>query len=266
MDQELAVAVRPAAAGKQWIGSAWGLFAGQVGTWLVLVIILFAVTVLAAFVPLGSLAMNVVSPVFIGGMMIGAHQQARGGRAEIGHLLAGFSQRFVDLLLLGLIQILATLVVGLVGAIGAMLTIGLSVFENPEALGGISVVTWLLLALVMTVPLAAMIMAFWIATPLVAVAGCKPWEAVERSFDAAWRNWRALLVYGLLALLLGLIAVIPFGLGLIVLMPVLMLAGYTACADLFSLNSTPPSQPSTLEVNKVPTPDEDEADDRFGAS
>ncbi len=121
-------------------------------------------------------------------------------------------------------------------------------------------------AIVMTVPLAAMIMAFWIATPLVAVAGCKPWEAVERSFDAAWRNWRALLVYGLLALLLGLIAVIPFGLGLIVLMPVLMLAGYTACADLFSLNSTPPSQPSTLEVNKVPTPDEDEADDRFGAS
>ena len=98
------------------------------------------------------------------------------------------------------------------------------------------------------------------------MAGCKPWEAVERSFDAAWRNWRALLVYGLLALLLGLIAVIPFGLGLIVLMPVLMLAGYTACADLFSLNSTPPSQPSTLEVNKVPTPDEDEADDRFGAS
>ena len=168
--------------------------------------------------------------------------------------------------MLGLIQILATLVVGLVGAIGAMLTIGLSVFENPEALGGISVVTWLLLALVMTVPLAAMIMAFWIATPLVAVAGCKPWEAVERSFDAAWRNWRALLVYGLLALLLGLIAVIPFGLGLIVLMPVLMLAGYTACADLFSLNSAPPSQPSTLEVNKVPTPDEDEADDRFGAS
>lgn len=264
MEQELEVRVRPAVAGRRWIGAAWRLFSAQVGTWLVLAIILLAISALAGRMQLISLLMNLIFPVFIGGLMIGAHQQAGGGRVEIAHLLAGFSGRFVDLLLLGLIQLLASLVVMVVAVVGIMLTIGLGVFENPEGLGEISWLTWVLLALVLTVPMGAMIMAFWIAVPLVAVAGCKPWEAVERSFDAAWRNWRALLLYGLFVTLLLLVAMIPLGLGLIVLVPVLVLTGYTACADVFSLQG--PAQPMPNIANEPPESTEEEhSDDGYRA-
>lgn len=229
----LTVRVRPSGAGWQWIRHAWSLFATQPLTWIVTLVVYMLVLVAASFVPLGDLATSLVGPVFLGGMLQGAHRQQLGGRMEITDLFSGFRDRLVPLLLLGVIQLLAAIVIGVVAVVIVVIAIGPAVLSDPSDLANVGLVQWVILATGVGVVVTAMMLAFWIATPLVAIAGCKPWEAVERSFDAGLRNWRALLVCGLAVIVLSILAAIPLGLGFIVLLPVLTIAGYTAFADVF---------------------------------
>ena len=239
IDEALERHIRPAGAGWAWIRDAWRMFTRQVVTWLVLVVLLFLVVLGIGLIPLGDLLTSLLSPVLMGGLMLGAHRQAGGGRVDLGHLFAGFRRQLGPLVLLGLLQLLATIIGLTVLAVVALLTVGLQAFESPELFSNVTLGSWILLAVVSAVFTAGMVMAFWLATPLVAIAGCKPWESVERSFEAALRNWRALLVYGAVVLGLLVVATIPLGLGLIVLLPVLMISNYTACADIFAFATSP---------------------------
>jgi uncharacterized membrane protein len=66
---------------------------------------------------------------------------------------------------------------------------------------------------------------------LVAVHNVTSLEAMKRSLFACLRNWRVLLVYGILAMAMCVVAIIPLGLGLLVAGPVLAIswwAGYRA--------------------------------------
>lgn len=245
-------------AGWQWISRAWRLFAAQPLTWIATLVLYVLLLVAASLIPLGDLATSLLGPVFLGGLLMGAHRQTLGGRMELTDLISGFRERFVPLLLLGVIQLLAGIIIGVVAVVIVLVTIGPSVLNNPDSLMQISVMHWTLMGVALAVVIAGVTLAFWIAAPLVAIAGCKPWEAVERSFDAGLRNWRALLVFGLAVIGLTIAAVIPLGLGFIVLIPVLVIAGYTAFADLFWPDEPAPpdtpSAPSHPDAN-LPPPD-----------
>ena len=78
-------------------------------------------------------------------------------------------------------------------------------------------------------------MALWLAPPLIVLAGTPPLEALKASFVALWRNWAAGLVYGALVALLVTVALLTLGVGLFVVVPLIYLATYAACRDLFAL-------------------------------
>jgi uncharacterized membrane protein len=90
------------------------------------------------------------------------------------------------------------------------------------------VIVVVLTALLLILPLG---LTLWWSPALVAVHDVTSFEAMKRSLFACLRNWRALLVYGVLALVMCVVAIIPLGLGLIVAGPVLAIswwAGYRA--------------------------------------
>ncbi len=60
-----------------------------------------------------------------------------------------------------------------------------------------------------------------------------PVEAMKASFAACLKNTVPFLVYGALYLVAAIVASIPFGLGWIVLVPVLMLTMYVSYKDIF---------------------------------
>jgi uncharacterized membrane protein len=60
-----------------------------------------------------------------------------------------------------------------------------------------------------------------------------PGTALKASFFACLRNWLPFLIYSLVLLFLGMVAAIPFGLGFLVLIPVLAGSVYTAYRDIF---------------------------------
>lgn len=226
-----------ASAGYRWYGCAWQLFTRAWGVWLVMALILVAIMVVLSLVPLvGSLAASLLLPVFSGGFLLAARAGAQGQAVETGMLFRPFqgSGLLQSLLLLGMLEVVAQLALGVV----AMLTLGSQVMSGAMMTGELdpqlALTPGILAGLLLVALLGVLVtMAFIYAVPLVALAGVAPVEALKLSYRACWRNMGALLVFGLIYLVLGILALLPMGLGLILLIPITLLALYCSYDEIF---------------------------------
>lgn len=214
-----------------WIGEGWNLFKQAPGIWIALLVVYFVIAFMAGWIPLvGSLAMSLLAPVFSYGFLAGARDLQAGQALKIEHLFAGFkSPRLGQLIMLGLLSLAVGIVLVLLagfGMVGAVLGSGDSGVGMGALLGSLIV---LLLVLVL-------VAALFFATPLVGFAGMDPVEAVKLSFAATLQNWLPLLVWGLLALVLSVIGAIPFGLGLLIVAPLLLASYWCACRDILGVS------------------------------
>ncbi len=220
--------------GVEWLKQGWELFLKNPGVWIAIAVIALVIFVVLGVIPLvGQLAANLLGPVLGAGMLLGCRALTQGEELKVDHLFAGFRQNTGNLVLLGVIALIATLVIGFVaaaivggGAIsGAMIGQGTGI---GVAAGGF--VMGMLVFLALTVPLA---MALWFAPALVIFRDAAPIDAVKASFDACLKNIVAFLVYGLLLFVLGVLAAIPLGLGFLLLLPVAAGSVHAAYMDIF---------------------------------
>jgi len=93
-----------------------------------------------------------------------------------------------------------------------------------------SIALFLLLMMALSVPV---LMAVWFAPALVALHERGPLEAMKESFQACLKNAVPFLVYGVVGLVLAIVASIPFGLGWLLFGPVLIASVYTAYKDIY---------------------------------
>jgi uncharacterized membrane protein len=224
--------------GWQWILDAWEVFKRQPGTWIALIVVFFVVFVLISLVPIvGSLAAALLGPVFAGGVIAGCQAVRDGGELEIGHLFAGFRANTGKLVMIGVFNLLAWIVIGVV----IMVLVGASVFAmmsggEPSAARGVasmmSMLLGILIALALSVPV---YMAIWFAPSLVMLNDFDPIPALKTSFAACLKNVVPFLLYGVILFAAVIVASIPFGLGWLVLGPVLAISIYTAYRDIFYL-------------------------------
>jgi uncharacterized membrane protein len=89
-----------------------------------------------------------------------------------------------------------------------------------------------LIAMLFLVPV---LMAYWFAPVLVGLNNLTATEAMKLSFKACLQNVLPFFVYGLIFMLLLIVALIPFGLGLLVVVPVMMTSLYVSYVDVFNL-------------------------------
>jgi uncharacterized membrane protein len=229
--------------GWGWIVEGWQSFAQAPGIWIVILLIYLGISVVLSFIPfVGGLAYMLLSPVLVGGMLYGAAAQARGEPLEIAHLFRGFQdqERMGPLVLLGLIGLAGYVVMILVALVfvGGGLMMG-AVMDStgavvpPEAMGGLFVGAGLIALLVMLTIGLLMTMALFYGVPLVMLGGQNTWPAARDSVAACWANVLPLLVFGLIYLVLAVVAAIPFGLGFLILGPVTVSAVYASYRDVF---------------------------------
>ncbi|QVL47406.1 MAG: hypothetical protein KFB96_17050 [Thiocapsa sp.] len=232
---------RPVGHGWLWITEAWQLFKAQPGAWIGAVVLFYIILILLSIVPwVGGLAVTILTPMLSAGLVIGAHRQSREGRFEISHLFAGVSQSPGPLALVGLVYLLLAfgivIVAGLLfAAVFASMgsTMDLStmdpndigiVFANPMILLPV------LVAMLLGIPLA---MAMFFAPSLVALDEVPVLKAFRLSFSGCLKNILPFLIYGLVAMVLVILGSLPLMLGLLVVVPVLTIAIYTAYRDIF---------------------------------
>lgn len=227
---------RPMGHGWRWIVEGWHIFTASPVLWIVTALLFIIISVVTAAVPVvGQLAGIVLTPVLTAGLMIGASEVAAGRPLSIGHLFAGFQQRVGSLVGLGLLSTLFTVVVVLIifFAFGsAVMQLMMKASVDPAALTR-SLGLLFTIAVVAALLLLPLGMAYYFAPALIAIGGQGPLAAMRMSILACLRNSLPLLVYSLALIVLAILATLPFALGWIVLLPVLIASAYASYRDIF---------------------------------
>jgi uncharacterized membrane protein len=229
----------PIGDGVKWISVGFSLFTRAWLMWIVSLLVVFVLAAILSFIPiLGQIAVQVLTPVIIGGWMVACRSIEKGGEFEIEHLFAGFKNNFVPLMIVGVlylvgwiaILLIAALVAGF-GMLGAFLTGNPNQIVEVMSASGMSMLLAGLIVLALMVPL---LMFYWFGPALVILHNLPPVQAMTTSFSGCLRNILPFTLYGIVMFVLCIIAAIPFGLGLLVLVPVGITSSYAAYREIFT--------------------------------
>jgi uncharacterized membrane protein len=225
--------------GAGWISDGFGHFKSSPFAWIGAYIILFILVVLALLIPLVSLLLNIVIPVFVAGFMLGCREQDQGGAFRVGHLFAGFSKPYFSrLAIVGVLYSVGSIIIMIMAFIMLFFLLGGTELIEQAQSGQIEGVLRdpqpiILASLVGALLAMPLLMAIWFAPALVAFQDISPVDAMIASFKACLVNVIPFLIYGLVALILTILASIPLLLGHIILIPVLTASVYVAYRDIF---------------------------------
>lgn len=221
----------PAGNGWSWIGAAWGMFKQQPGMWILVVVIFAALMIVLGVIPFVNFFVALIGPIFVGGMMLGCRALEEGGALEVGHLFAGFREHTGKLVLVGLFNIGAWLLVALIIFLlvgGSMFAVRSAGADTAAGMAGVALAG--LIGLALSIPI---YMAIWFAPALITLNGLDVGAALKASFFACLKNIVPFLVYGVVMFVLAIVASVPVMLGWLVLGPVLVASAYTAYRDVF---------------------------------
>ena len=234
MDASVKVAEISASRGAAWLGEAFRLFRGASLTWIGMCAGWIIITFGLMLVPLiGMVASNFLQPVFFASFAVAAYKQRAGEKITINELFSGFRHHVRELVNLGALLLLAQLAVLVLMALLGLPTAGsndqeLSIEEYVALMKGkewIFLVGFLLTAVIKG--------ALWFAPPLIAFHGMSTTQAMRWSLYAAIANIGAMLVYGIVLLGLFIIGLIPWALGLVVVIPLAAISTYVGYREVF---------------------------------
>jgi hypothetical protein len=146
----------------------------------------------------GPLLMPLILPSLVVVLANGYRAIQRGGGIGMVALTYGIQKRRIELIRLGGLQLIGSLLVLLVSSIieGGPMTLA----DPGKAVDAGEMLARLARLMIIALPVAA---AFWFAPLLTAWDEVAPTKAVFFSFVTCWRNWRAFIVYGLTIILVG---------------------------------------------------------------
>ncbi len=223
--------------GIAWIQTGWTRFMRLPGLWVLLMLVFLAIIVVLSMLPwVGSLIVALIGPVLGAGALEAAKRAAQGEDFAVGILFEPFSRNAVlnNLLVLGAVSLAVNVLIMGIGAMfigGSMLGMGMMHGDGGALVGmGLGALLGIPLMMTLHVLLSA---ALFFAVPLVMEGRQAPLDAMQSSLKACWINWAALLLFGLIMTILGVLAMIPMGLGFLVLGPVVTCAIWTAYAEIF---------------------------------
>lgn len=248
----LAITRPPGGAGFDWLVRAWRLFVGAVIPWMGMAALsLLAVMLIGSIPYAGGALVEWLSPFLVAGFMVAS----RAAQAKAPFSFYMFAEGFRDapkpLAIIGATYLVASLLSEL-----AMFSLGGEGFKvllelartHPDTLDPAQADLILKQALpavaVGMLILTPALLATWFAPALVMFNGFSPFKAMYWSLWACTVNWRPMLIYGLWLSLVAVVAiVIPFGLGLLVFVPLALISSYIAYTELF----VPPEPEAELE-------------------
>lgn len=232
-----------------WLKTGWRLFSRNPGVWVVQAILMILCLFAMGVVPVINFAIVPISfPILAAGMLAGCRALSRGEPVEVGHLFTGLREHAGNLAMVGVFYFLGGLCAALIGAgvgssavltgtlIGLDLSFGVGVISGVVLGSLVFMLLWIL-----------MITALWFAPALVFLDGLPPLDAMKLSVQACFRNVGVFFVLGIFLYVAGWLAMLPAGLGTLVLIPLVAGVCYASWQDVF-----PPADVIDAEVREVP--------------
>lgn len=230
----------------QWFAAGWRVFIARPGIWAIQTLILILILTALGFVPfLGWAVAPLAFPVLVAGMLAGVQALERGERLRVDHLFDGLRRHPGNLLMIGAFHLLGALLAALIAAAvgGSAALTGMLV--GAFAGMGMAAGGMMLAVVVFTVLWVLLLMALWFAPALVMLQDVSPLDAMKLSAQACLSNLLTFIVLGLVLYVLTWVAMLPAGLGMLVLVPVLAGALYAAWQDTFTKRSLLPPPPES---------------------
>ena len=234
MDASLKVAEVPASRGAAWLMQAFALYRAKPFAWIGMCAGWMVITFGLLIIPfVGGVIANFLQPAFFASFAIAAFRQAAGEPLAMGDLFLGFRRNLRALVNLGAILLIAEIAI-----FALMALLGLPMFpptdkpftvaEYVEAIKGREWV--LVVGFLLTVVVKG---AVWFAPPLIAFHDMSTVHAIRWSVYAALSNLGAMMVYGLVLLGLFLLGFIPWALGLVVVIPLMVISTFFGYREIF---------------------------------
>ncbi len=239
----------PPGQGWQWIKRGYALFMKAPPLWIVLLIICILTAIGLSSVPVvGEPLASLLLPALMVGLMAGCRALEQGDELELAHLFSGFQRHTTQLVTLGGITLVCQyLIFGVMMLSGGSELVGILTSGQPvqdpavirQAVAGSGA------AILLGATLFSMLMmAMQFAPMLVFFSDMPPFAALRASLSGSLRNIIPYTVYSLImqvaALALG---ILPFGIGLIVLLPLGFTSLYVSYRNIFPFpGEIPPAQ------------------------
>lgn len=234
-NQPLSIRQVPAGNAWAWIVNGFNLFKANPAMWIILLVIYLVIMIPVSMLPvIGSVVSTLLAPVFAAGMMWGCQALVRNQDLEINHLFEGFKHNTSQLIAIGGIYMACLLFIAVIVVLAMdkdtveLLVKGKDL--TPEQADG--VLTPILIAMLLVMPV---LMAYWFAPILAGLHNLTAVDAMKLSFAACLKNMLPFLLYGLIFMVLLIIAIIPVGLGLVIVVPMMMTSLYSSYIDVFSI-------------------------------
>ncbi len=212
--------------GLAWFGVGWRMFMADPGMWIVLTVIGAIIVLVLGLIPLvGPLLLALLLPGLAGGYFHAARESSAARRLDISHLFVALQmpEKRNPMLVLGAILLgfhILMMLVAVVMVGGSMGMMGVAGHTDNDALAAGAGIGLLLALLIISALGLVVAMAFFYAIPLVMFTDTQPGAAIASSLRASVVNFLPLLVFSVIYLLLAILAMLPFMLGYLVLVPV----------------------------------------------
>ena len=221
-----------------WTVQGFYLFKENPAMWIILFLIYLGIMVPVSLLPvIGPFLSFLLAPVFAAGLMWGCQAISQKQDLEINHLFLGFKKNTAQLVSVGGIYMLSLFIIMIFVVMSLdKQTVDLLVKEqalSPEQAS--KVVFPVLIAMLFLVPV---LMAYWFAPVLIGLQNLTAVQAMKLSFEASLRNMLPFLLYGFIFTGLLVAALIPYGAGLVVVMPLMMTSLYVSYADIFQIKNS----------------------------
>jgi hypothetical protein len=220
----------PIGSGWSWIAEGFGYFRQSWLAWILAMLLGFLIIVVVSLIPFVSVLFELLTTyIWIAGLALGCRAQAEGEDFRVSYLWAGFKKRVGTLILLSLIYYLA--IFAIAAAVVALIAPGLLTGAGEaQGLDDSAVLIAVLISMLFIIPL---VMAVFFAPHLIVLNDVPLFRAMKLSFLGCLKNILPFLWWGILITVFMVIAAIPVGLGLLVLVPVSIASVYVAYEDIF---------------------------------
>jgi uncharacterized membrane protein len=217
-----------------WLHQGWAMFLANPGVWIGSTILLLVILLAISIVPLfGQIAAHLLVPLFGAGMVQICRHLSEDKQPEISDLFVGFRHNAGQLVMVGVF-----FAAGIFGiAFIAFLLVSSSVLGGAVTgrVAGFSVVLggFMLAGMIVMILSVPVIMATWYAPMLVFFHDMKPAAAMRASFHAGAKNLLPMMIFGVFLVVALFFAMLPLGLGMLLLLPVFSGAVYASYRDIF---------------------------------
>lgn len=225
----------PASRAFDWLAEGWRLFKLSPKVWLLATVMSVVISLLLAAIPkVGQLLANFAALFLFGGLLLIAQDVDAGRTPPLSRLFAVFQTQLVPVLLT---TVLMSLVVGILVFVVVLVAGGTAVMGGLTAGSAAKLFSLSAGGVVMllgALAIMAVSSALWFSPGLVVLRNMGAWDSIKQSALGFLRNWTAMLLMTVIFFGLAIAATIPFGLGWLVLTPVLCAASYASIKDVFA--------------------------------